>query len=93
MLLNFQTMVKELTGLEYSNASLLDEGTAAAEACNLVYGLHNGKRKKIFVSNSIFPQTIDVIKTRAYGNEMELVIGDLAGFPYEQASEFCGAIF
>lgn len=86
-------MICEMTGLDFSNASLLDEGTAAAEAMNMVYGTHNGKRQKFFISSSIFPQSIDVMKTRAHGNGIDLVIADLTEFPWEQAEEFCGAIF
>ncbi|KAJ8946992.1 hypothetical protein NQ318_019073, partial [Aromia moschata] len=62
-LLNYQTMVSELTGLEVANASLLDEGTAAAEALSLCYR-HN-KRQKLFVSNLLHPQTISIIETRS----------------------------
>lgn len=54
MLLNFQTMITELTGLDVSNASLLDEGTAAAEAVGMALTTHNFKRTKVFISNSIF---------------------------------------
>ena len=54
-LLNYQTMITELTGLDIANASLLDEATAAAEAMMMSYGTHNGKRNKFFVSKHIFP--------------------------------------
>ena len=77
MLLNYQTMITELTGLQVSNASLLDEGTSAAEAIAMAYSIHNLKRKKAFVSSSIFPQSIDVMKTRAAALGMDLVIGDI----------------
>jgi glycine dehydrogenase len=60
-LLNFQTMITELTAMDMSNASLLDEGTAAGEAMFMAYNVHSGKRNKFFVSKHIFPQTIDVI--------------------------------
>ena len=76
-LLNYQTMVIELTGMEIANASLLDEGTAAAEAMHM---LHAETKKttanKFFVSELVFPQTIDVLKTRTEPIGVELVIGD-----------------
>lgn len=61
-LLNYQTMVSELTGLDVANASLLDEGTAAAEALSLCY--RQNKRRKMLVSNELHPQTISVVETR-----------------------------
>lgn len=76
-LLNFQTMVIDLTGMEIANASLLDEGTAAAEAMHM---LHAESKKetanKFFVSHVCFAQTIDVLKTRSLPVGIELVIGD-----------------
>lgn len=75
-LLNFQTMVIELTGLEIANASLLDEGTAAAEAMALSYGLHKGDSQVFWVSEGCHPQTIAVLKTRAQPLGIEIVIGD-----------------
>ena len=86
MLLNYQTMIVELTGLDMSNASLLDEATAAAEAVAMAYTTHNFKRRKVFVSNSIFPQTIDVMMTRASALDIELVFGDVESFPWDDAS-------
>jgi len=83
MLLNYQTMITELTNLDVSNASLLDEGTAAAEAIGMSYTTHNFKRGKAFVSNSIFPQSIEVMKTRAGALGVELVFGDVADFPWD----------
>jgi glycine dehydrogenase len=56
-------MITEITGLPVANASLLDEGTAAAEAMSMCFSVHGEKRKTIFVSNKIFPQSIEVIKT------------------------------
>ncbi|MBK9301771.1 MAG: aminomethyl-transferring glycine dehydrogenase [Bacteroidetes bacterium] len=78
-LLNFQTMVSELTGLPIANASLLDEATAAAEAMTLLNGT-NGKdgKHRFFVDNQTFIQTIDVLKTRAIPVGVELVFGDYA---------------
>ncbi len=82
-LLNFQTMVSDLTGMEIANASLLDEGTAAAEAMSMLHRVRS--RAKIqqnahtfFVSHTCFPQTIEVIKTRAEALGIELRIGDPA---------------
>lgn len=80
-LLNFQTMVADLTKMDIANASLLDEGTAAAEAMTMIArlkgkGLSNGKANVFFVSEKCFPQTIDVLKTRAAPLGIELMIGD-----------------
>lgn len=74
-LLNFQTMITDLTGLDVSNASLLDEGTAAAEAMSLALA-GKPKGKSIFVSGRCHPQTIDVVVTRAEPLGIEVVIGD-----------------
>lgn len=89
-LLNYQTMITELTGLDVANASLLDESTSAAEAMFMAYNLHNGKRNKFFLSSTVFPQTIEVIKTKADGLGIELVIDEPANFNWEKADEFCG---
>ena len=76
-LLNFQTMVLDLTGMQIANASLLDEGTAAAEAMFLQYSLRkNDEAKTFFVSEEVFPQTIDILKTRAQPYGINLVIGN-----------------
>lgn len=79
-LLNFQTMVADLTGLPLTNASLLDEGTAAAEAMSMIFHHVNKtddiKQPKFFVDNNIFPQTRDVIITRANPIGVEIVMGD-----------------
>lgn len=73
-LLNFQTLITELTGLDVANASLLDEGTAAAEAMSLALS-NKPKGKAIFVSDKVHPQTIDIIQTRAEPIDIEVVIG------------------
>jgi len=80
-LLNFQTVVLELTGMEISNASLLDEGTAAAEAMIMLYNarskeLVNSGANRFFTDKNIFPQTLDVIKTRAGALGIDILIGD-----------------
>jgi glycine dehydrogenase len=76
-LLNFQTMVIDLTGLEIANASLLDEGTAAAEAMALCFNLKDRDRSRaFFVSELCHPQTIDVVRTRARPLGIEVVVGD-----------------
>ena len=75
--MNFQTMVMDLTGLEIANASLLDEGTAAAEAMAMSYAVR-GKpgKEKYFVSDECHPQTIDVVKTRAHARGVEVIVGN-----------------
>src|SRR5690606_19916417 len=78
-LINYQTMVMDLTGMEIANASLLDEGTAAAEAMTMFHAQRKGSRKaaeRFFVSEQMLPQTIDVLKTRATPLGIELVFGD-----------------
>ncbi len=80
-LLNFQTMICDLTGMEIANASLLDEATAAAEAMTMLHGLRSREdvtagKNSFFVSHECFPQTIELLKTRAKPLGIELVIGD-----------------
>jgi glycine dehydrogenase len=75
-LLNFQTMISDLTGLEIANASLLDEATAAAEAMTFCQRVSKSKSKVFFVSQDCFPQTIDVVRTRAEPIGIEVVVGD-----------------
>src|SRR4051812_12633595 len=81
-LLNFQTMVADLTGMEIANASLLDEATAAAEAMTMLYRVQTKQpgadegASQFFVANTCFPQTIDVLRTRAEPIGFELVVGD-----------------
>ncbi len=87
-LLNFQTMVIDLTGLEIANASLLDEGTAAAEAmamCLAVKGRTSGeKEREFFVSDRCHPQTIAVIQTRAAALGLKVVVGDHRAYRADQ---------
>ena len=81
-LLNYQTMIIDLTGLEIANASLLDEGTAAAEAMTMSYGVCKNKSDKFFVDINCHPQTIAVIETRARYLDIELIIADFADFDF-----------
>src|ERR671921_1329672 len=81
-LLNFQTVVSDLTGLEIANASLLDEGTAAAEAMAMSYAVRGKPGKEtFFVSDECHPQTIDVVKTRAHARGVTVVVGDWTKAP------------
>jgi glycine dehydrogenase len=77
-LINFQTMVSDLTGLDIANASLLDEGTAAAEAMALAKRFAKTVSSEFFVSNRCHPQTIEVVRTRAYGLGIRVVVADEA---------------
>lgn len=88
-LLNFQTMIMDLTGMEVANASLLDEGTAAAEAMTMLYRSRNRDKKKndanrFVVSNAVFPQTVSVLETRAEPMGIELVIVDVADYAFDE---------
>src|SRR6266702_4004005 len=76
-LLNYQTMVIDLTGLPVANASLLDEGTAAAEAMSLVHAVAGGDAKAFFVASDCHPQTIEVVRTRAEPLGWRVVAADL----------------
>ncbi len=89
-LLNFQTLIIELTGLEIANASLLDEGTAAAEAMTMSYGVSKSKSDKYFVSDACHPQTIEVIQTRAQPLGIEIIIGNHHNFDFQ--TEIFGAL-
>lgn len=88
-LINFQTVVTDLTGMEIANASLLDEGTAAAEAMTMLHELRKKSRKeahKFFVDENTFPQTIDLLTTRAQPLNIELVVAPLSSFDVTDAS-------
>ena len=94
-LLNFQTMISDLTGMELANASLLDESTAAAEAMSLLYSVRTRDQKKnnsikFFVSDDIFPQTLSLLKTRSNPLGIELVIDNLENVNLD--SSFFGSI-
>lgn len=94
-ILNFQTMVIELTGMEIANASLLDESTAAAEAMALLFDVRSRDQKKnnvnkFFVSEEILPQTLSVLQTRSTPIGVELVIGNHEEFNF--SNDFFGAV-
>ncbi|MDY7008406.1 MAG: aminomethyl-transferring glycine dehydrogenase [Cyanobacteriota bacterium] len=83
-LLNFQTMITDLTGLEIANASLLDEATAAAEAMSLSYGQCKTKAEAFFVDSNCHPQNIEVVKTRAQPLGIEVIVGDFHTFTFDK---------
>jgi len=94
-LLNYQTMITDLTGMELANASLLDEATAAAEAMALLFAVRSRDQKKagvskFFVSEEILPQTLSLLQTRSTPIGVELVIGNHESFDFSQ--DFFGAI-
>jgi glycine dehydrogenase len=93
MLLNFQTMVTDLTGLPMSVSSLLDESTAAAEAMQMAFALKGkkGKKQKFFISQDVHPQTIGLLQTRAELIGIELVHGNHSDADFS-AGDYCGAI-
>jgi glycine dehydrogenase len=94
-LLNYQTVVTDLTGMQLANSSLLDEGTAAAEAMTMLYNARSRDQKKsdanqFFVSNDVLPQTISILKTRSKPLNIELVFGNHKTFEF--SSKVYGAI-
>ncbi|MEN9975099.1 MAG: aminomethyl-transferring glycine dehydrogenase [Verrucomicrobiota bacterium] len=90
-LLNFQTMITDLTGLDIANASMLDEGTAAAEAMHLAIA-SKPKGKTFFVSERCHPQTLDVVITRAAPLGIQVVIGDWQSFDFPTDGSVFGAL-
>ena len=94
-LLNFQTVISDLTAMPLANASLLDEGTAAAEAMLMFWHARSRAQvkagvKKFFVANDVFPQSIEVIKTRAHFVGIEVVVDDINKF--EATEDFFGVM-
>ena len=94
-LINFQTVVSELTALPLANCSLLDEATAAAEAATMMYGLRSREQVKngvetLFVDKNIFPQTLAVLKTRMHYTGIDIVVGDYKTVTFEKS--YFGAI-
>lgn len=93
MLLNFQTMIVDLTGLPMAVASLLDESSAASEAMQMAFALKGkkGKKNKFFVSQDVHAQTVGLIQTRAEQLDIQVVVGDHSTADFS-AGDYCGAI-
>jgi glycine dehydrogenase len=92
-LLNFQTVVSDLTALEVANASLLDEATAAAEAMHMMESFKGADdRRALLVSDQCHPQTIDVIRTRAVAHAVEVVVGDAMAFDFSAQKKVFGVV-
>jgi len=94
-LLNFQTVIAELTAMDIANASLLDEATAAAEAMRMLFDNRPVRKKKLlankfFIDKKIFPQTLSVMQLRAEPLGIELVVGDFMQFDFDET--FFGAL-
>lgn len=93
-LLNFQTAIGDLTGMELTNASLLDEGTAAAEAMSMLFSSRSRNQKKagatkFFVDKTVLPQTLSILKTRSNPLDIELVVGDVSTFDHSDTYFAC----
>ena len=82
-LLNFQTMITDLTGLDIANASLLDEGSAAAEAMALCRASVGNERTTFFVADNCHPQTIEIVQTRAKPLGIKVIVGDFSSFKFD----------
>ncbi len=92
-LLNFQTMVTDLTGMALSNASLLDEATAAAEAMSMCYSLKNQKKNKFFVDARCHPQNISLVQTRGEALGLTIVVGDVEkDLDLSKKGDYCGVL-
>lgn len=90
-LLNYQTMISDLTALPMSNASLLDEGTAAAEAMAMCNNILRGKKKTFLIASNCHPQTIDICRTRAVGFDLKVEVVDLQSIDY-RSGDICGVL-
>ncbi|XP_064476938.1 glycine dehydrogenase (decarboxylating), mitochondrial-like [Ornithodoros turicata] len=89
-LLNYQTMVTDLTGLDVANASLLDEGTAAAESMGLCY--RYTKKKKFYVSDKVHPQTLAVVQTRASAMGVDVLVENISKMDFSK-KDICGVLY
>ncbi|HUR28042.1 MAG TPA: glycine dehydrogenase (aminomethyl-transferring), partial [Planctomycetota bacterium] len=87
-LLNFQTLISDLTGLPMAGASLLDEATAAAEAVNMCYEIGRGKRHTFFVSDRCHPQVVAVVQTRAEALGIKIAVGAMESFDFASGDVF-----
>merc|ERR1719230_1290219 len=92
MLLNYQTMVSDMTGMPMANASLLDEATAAAEAMTMSFALTKGKRDKFFIGKNCHPQTIALLQTRAEAVGIDIVVGDALGDDFKFDDSVAGVL-
>ncbi|KAL8503896.1 hypothetical protein ACS0TY_022577 [Phlomoides rotata] len=90
-LMNFQTLITDLTALPMSNASLLDEGTAAAEAMAMCNNIQKGKKKTFVIASNCHPQTIDICETRADGFDLKVVVSDVKDIDYK-SGDVCGVL-
>ncbi|KAG2385885.1 hypothetical protein C9374_003034 [Naegleria lovaniensis] len=90
-LLNYQTVISDLTGLPIANASLLDEGTAAAEAMAVCYNAHKKEIAAFFVGSDVHPQTLAVVRARAAPLNIQILVGDPMTFDFN-ANRVCGAL-
>ena len=91
-LLNYQTMITDLTALPLANASLLDESTAAAEAMAMCYSLQNQKKSKFFVDKHCHPQNIALAHTRGDAMGIEVIVGDASKDLDMSKKDFCGVM-
>ena len=91
-LLNYQTLISELTGLPWANASLLDEATAAAEGMYIAYNFYNGKKTDFFLSHDTFPYVKDVVRTRAKFIGINLIEGSIDDIENFNNTNLCGAL-
>ncbi|TCD62412.1 glycine decarboxylase subunit P, partial [Steccherinum ochraceum] len=93
-LVNYQTMIMSMTAMDIANASLLDEATAAAEGMVLSYVSSNQKKRSFFVDRGVLPQTLDVLKTRAKGFGIRLVVGDVFADLKDESlrADLCGVL-
>lgn len=91
-LLNYQTMVTDLTGLPLANASLLDEATAAAEAMGMCYSLGNGKRSRFFVDARCHPQNVALVQTRGDALGLQVEVGDVSKDLDLSRNDYCGVL-